>query len=133
MNASDDLASAASSATNRFAEASTMPPMTQYGVVAAKPQRMPWSSAIADTGRIRKSTHTPASRNSAAHANDRDRTLAGETCASVVTNGGVKMPPMNDVMAPTTMTAGRLGSAHRIAMPMPTPTTDRQAQFLDSP
>src|SRR4051794_39717136 len=114
MNASEERAAAASSATKRFAVASTIPPMTQYGAVAAKPQRMPWSSAIADTGRMRNSTQTPASRNNAAHANDSDRTRAGETWARVATNGGVKMPPTNDVSAPTTMTAGRLGSAQRM-------------------
>src|SRR3954447_14930170 len=133
MKASDDLAAAASSATNRLAVASTMPPMTQYGAVAANPQRMPWSSAIADTGRIRNSTQTPASRNNAAHANDSERTRAGETWAKVATNGGVKMPPTNDVTAPTTMTAGRFGKAQRIAMPMPTPTSDRRAHFIGSP
>src|SRR3954454_7868803 len=107
MNARDESAAAASSATNRLAVASTMPPMTQYGAVAAKPHLMPWLSAIAETGRTRNSTQTPARRNSAAQANDNDRTRAGDTCASVVTKGGVKMPPTNDVIAPATMTAGK--------------------------
>src|SRR3954469_3118598 len=110
-----------------------MPPITQYGAVAANPSRMPWLSAMVDTGRIRNSTHTPASRNNAAHANDSDRTRAGETNACVVTNGGVKMPPTNDVAAPTATTAYRFGSAVSTAMPTPTQTSEMPAHLIGSP
>src|SRR5689334_23218770 len=96
MKASDACAAAASSATNRFAVASTMPPITQYGVVAANPHRMPWLSAMAATGRTMNSTHTPATRNRNDQANDSDLTRAGETNAWVMKNGGVNIPPTKD-------------------------------------
>src|SRR3954454_9344647 len=105
------------------------PPTTQYGAVAARPSRMPWSSAIDDTGRMMKSTQTPATRKRKDHAKDIDRTRAGETNAWVITNGGVKMPPMNEVMRLIATTVDNVGIVHRIAMPTPTPTSDSPAHF----
>src|SRR3954453_4002103 len=122
-----------SPATNRLAVAITMPPMTQYGAVAASPTRMPWWSATADTGRIRNSTQTPASRNNADHANDSDRTRAGETNACVVTNGGGKMPPTKLGTGLIATTAERVGSAQITTMPKPTPTSEMPAHLIGSP
>jgi len=94
---------------------------------------MPWSSAMVAIGRMMNSTQTPATRNRNDQANDSERTRAGDTNAWVMTNGGVNMPPMNDVMTLIAMNSDRFGSVQRIAMPTPTTMRDTPAHLIGSP